>query len=514
MIGGGPVAVGHHIGGTWGAARDDVRRTNPARPAEEVSRAPIATDREVDDAVAAASGAFRAWRAMTSIRRGAVLHAAANLTELRSEELVDLMVREAGKLVGDARGEVGRTVDTLRYNAELGRGATGQLFGSSDPSEEVRTVRVPVGVVALVTPWNFPLAIPAWKLAPALVHGNTVVWKPAPETPAVSAAFMRILADAGLPAGVCNLVHGGAEVGRRIVAAADVAAVSFTGSVAAGADVAATASGHGARYQLECGGHNPALVFGDADLELAAGLIVAGAMGAAGQKCTATRRVIVVPEVREPLLDRILVRVAALRVGDPSDPRTDVGPLISAAARDRVLAAVAQATSAGAELLAGGHALDGGRALDGGLQGGHLVAPTVLGVDDPEGVELCWQEVFGPVTAVLDAEDEEAAFALANATEYGLAAAVFTGDPRRIRRSIEELAVGVVHVNGPTTGAELHVPFGGVKRSGSAAWREQGETARDFYTELRTAYVRPATVQSTMPAIDPAATAPASPTAR
>jgi alpha-ketoglutaric semialdehyde dehydrogenase len=484
VTGGGSVAVGHHIAGAWVAGRDEVRRTNPARPAEEVSRAPVATDREVDDAVAAASQALGGWRATTAVRRGALLHAAASLTEQRSELLVELMVREAGKLVADARGEVVRAVDTLRYNAELGRAATGQLFGSSEASEEVRTVRVPVGVVALVTPWNFPLAIPTWKLAPALVHGNTVVWKPAPETPAVSAAFMRILADAGLPAGVCNLVHGGAEVGRRLVAAAEVAAVSFTGSVAAGADVAATASAHGARSQLECGGHNPALVFADADLEAAAGHIVAGAMSAAGQKCTATRRVIVVPEVREALLELILERVAALRVGDPSDPRTELGPLISAAARDRVLAAVAQATSAGAAVLAGGHAVDD-------PHGGHLVAPTVLGVEDPHAVALCREEVFGPVTAVLDADDEQAAFALANATDYGLAAAVFTRDAGRIRRSIEELAVGVIHVNGPTTGAELHVPFGGVKRSGSAAWREQGETARDFYTELRTAYLRP-----------------------
>lgn len=481
-----PVLVGHHIGGQWGPIRDDVRRTNPARPGEEVSRSPSATDLEVDRAVDAAREAFGPWRAMTSLERGAILHVAASLMHERSDELVELLVREAGKLVGDARGEVARAIATFRYNAERGRAATGETFESSDRAEEVRTIRVPLGVVALVTPWNFPLAIPGWKLAPALVHGNTVVWKPAPETPAVSAAFMRILVDAGLPGGVCNLVHGGADAGRRLVAAPEVAAVSFTGSAAAGEDVAATAVPRRARYQLECGGHNPALVFDDADLDLAADRIVSGAMAAAGQKCTATRRAIIAPQVHEPLVERILDRVAKLRVGDPRRGDVDLGPLISAQARRRVVEAVAQARAAGAEVLVGAAVLD-----DDALEGGHYMAPTVLRVDDPAAVPLCREEVFGPVLALLTASDEEHAITLANATEYGLAAAVFTSDERRIRRVLQEVEVGVIHINGPTTGAELHVPFGGLKRSGSPAWREQGEAARDFYTELRTAYVRP-----------------------
>jgi alpha-ketoglutaric semialdehyde dehydrogenase len=479
-----PFAVGQYIGGQWGPPRDDIQRTDPARPTEVVSSCPRASDLEVDAAVAAAHDAAGRWRTLTVFDRGAVLHAVADLTVQRAEELVEPMVREAGKLVGDARGEVSRAVQTLRYNAELGRGATGETYASSDPAEEVRTLRVPLGVVALVTPWNFPLAIPVWKLAPALIHGNTVVWKPAPETPASSAAFMRILEEAGLPAGVCNLIFGDAAVGRRLVASPQVAAVSFTGSAVAGDDVATTAGARRARYQLECGGHNPALVCSDADLDLAAHRIAVGAMFAAGQKCTATRRAILVSDVYEPLLERLLDQVSKLRVGEPTDPDVDLGPLISREARDRALDAIAQATDAGAVILAGGHALD-----DASLHGGHYLAPTVLQVDDPDAVALCREEVFGPVLAVLRADDDGQAVALANATDYGLAATVFTRDERRIRRMLADIEAGVIHINGPTTGAELHVPFGGVKRSGSAAWREQGEAARDFYTQQRTAYL-------------------------
>jgi alpha-ketoglutaric semialdehyde dehydrogenase len=486
MTGAGPVAVGHHIGGRWTPPREELGQSDPARPGARVSSAPIATDGEVDRAVAAAHDAGAAWRALGPIERGEVLHTAAASTARCSDELVDLLVREAGKLIADARGEVARAVATFRYNAERVRAATGELFASSDPTEEVRTLRVPLGVVALVTPWNFPVAIPVWKLAPALVHGNTVVWKPAPQTPAVSAALMRILADAGLPDGVCNLIHGDAWVGRRLVDSPWVAAVSFTGSSATGEDVAARARAHGARHQLECGGHNPALVFADADLDVAADQIIAGAMLAAGQKCTATRRAILASEIHDEMLDRLVERAAKLRVGAPRDEDTQVGPLISAAARDRVVGVVAAAQDAGDELLTGGRPLD-----DASLDGGHYLSPAVLRVVQPATSPLCRDETFGPVLAVLAMSDEDHGIALANATGYGLTAAVFTRDQRRIVRMLAEIEVGVLHINGPTTGAELHVPFGGVKRSGSAAWREQGESAREFFTQQRTAYLRP-----------------------
>lgn len=477
--------VGNFIGGRWTEGRADSVSTNPAHPSEEIGQYSVSTSEEVDEAVDAARSAFREWRKTNPIERGRILRRAAVLLEERSEELARLMTREEGKTLVESRGEFSRTVDTLHYHASRVWASTGVTYDSSNSAEEVRTVRVPVGVVGVISPWNFPVLTPAWKIAPALAHGNTVVWKPASMTPIIATEFVKILEEAGVPAGVLNLVLGSGEVGGRLVEHPGIDAITFTGSTSVGSGIWNSATPRGVKVQLELGGHNAAIVFPDADLDLAAKTIVAGAMMSAGQKCTATRRAIALPEVREPLLERIQAEAEKLTVGDGLVEGVDISPLVSRAALEEVASEVDQAREDGAELVCGGNILDGPD-----YDGGHFIEPTVFAVDDPD-IRLCKEEVFGPVTAVMEAADEDEAFALANATRYGLCAAVFTASERLVRRSVEELDAGMININTSTTGSELHAPFGGVKASSAQAPREQGETARDFFTEHKTLYVVP-----------------------
>lgn len=476
---------GHLIDGDWTGPGDDLVATDPAHPDEEVSRAPTGDAATVEAALAAARAAQPDWAATPAPSRGAVLHAAADRLA-DDADLARLITREQGKTLAEATGEVTRAVATLRYHAERARAPEGETFAAAAPGESVHTVRLPVGVVASITPWNFPLAIPVWKLAPALVHGNAVVWKPAEQTPAVAAHLAGILTAAGLPDGILNMVLGDARTGACLVDS-DVDAISFTGSVPVGRQLLARAAPRGVRVQCELGGHNPAVVLDDAHLDRAADDIVAGAMASAGQKCTATRRVLVDTTVHDALLERLVTRCERLVVGDGLDPASDLGPLIDAAAREEVLAAIAEAVRAGGDVVTGGTA-----PRDSQQDGGHYVAPTIVSLPaEPDQLPRMWrEEVFGPVTVVRPVSGPDEAFALANDTAYGLSASVHTASLARARQAISALHAGMISINGPTTGAELHAPFGGLKDSTAPAPREQGPAVRDFFTTTKTVSMR------------------------
>ena len=478
--------AGSYIAGHWTEAPADAVSVNPAHPEEEVLRFACASTKDVDDAFTAAGDALPAWTATPAPARGQIVRKVATIVEDRRDELARLITRDQGKTYPEAQGELGRTIETLYYHSAQGWANAGELYYSSKPDEEIRTVRRPIGVVGVITPFNFPLLISAWKIAPALVHGNTVVWKPANVDPAVTVELARIFEEAGLPPGVLNLVLGsGGSVGQALVAHERLDAVTFTGSVAVGRAIAADTTGRGVRAQLELGGHNAAVVFPDADLRLAAREIVAGAMFGTGQKCTSTRRVIVHRDVYDALAPLVVAELDRLRVGDGLEEGVNIGPLVSLEARDEVTSEVEQAQRDGATAVAGG-TLVGSAA-----QEGFFLLPTVLTGVHPA-MRIAQEEVFGPVTSLIPVEDDDEAIAVANGTRFGLSTSVFTTSERRIRRCIAEIDVGVLHVNNQTTGSEPHVPFAGRRSSGSGdAPPEQGQTAREFFTWIKTVYAEP-----------------------
>ena len=473
----------HLVGGEWHAGSGpDRSSTDPARPDRVIATYRAADEDLLKRAIEAAGEGQSSWAAQGLIARGAVLRRVAVELERRADEIAALMCAEEGKTIGEARAEVALSAETFYYHAGQARSADGATFPSSHPDELIRTVRRPVGTVGVITPWNFPLQIPAWKLAPALLRGNSVVWKPASETPATAVALAEVMQEAGVPAGVVNLLLAPGKLGAALVEHPDVHGVTFTGSVPVGRSIAAAVVPRGGKVQLELGGHNCAVVMDDVELGPVADAIVAGAMFSTGQKCTATRRVIVHQAVRDELVELLVERVSSLRVGPGSDPASAVGPLVSAAARDEVASAVEQAVAGGAVVLARADLPDGP---------GHWSPPTLLaGTPD---LTIARDEVFGPVTTVLGVADLDEGIMLANATRFGLTASVFTTDERAARRCVAELDAGLVKVNAPTTGSELHAPFGGLKDSSFPAPREQnGDASADFFTVTKTAYLRTA----------------------
>lgn len=472
----------HLINGEWVTGTGDAARSiNPAVPDEVVAGYVTATSTELDAALVAATGARSGWDRMGVLARGKILRVAAGLLEQRAEEVAVLMSREEGKILADARAEVGGAIETLHYHAAAARRPSGVMYPSASPDEIVRSVRRPVGVVGVVTPWNFPVQIPVWKIAPALMWGNTVVWKPASDTPAVAVALAEILVEAGVPAGVVNLVLGPGSLGAELVADPRVDAVTFTGSVPVGHQIRDAVIGRGARLQMELGGHNPAVVLPDADIPAAAAFITAAAMGSTGQKCTATRRVIAVGSAYDLLKSELARRVKALQVGPGLADGSEIGPLVSARARDEVADAIQEAVTQGATILA--------QADVPADDPGAYVAPTLLEGDSS--LSIAREEVFGPVTLLMRVPDLDAAIELANSTQFGLTASVFTRDESVARRCLDEVEAGLIKVNGPSTGSEVHAPFGGVKQSSFPAPREQGSDAvADFFTVLKTAYLR------------------------
>ncbi|MGW4423717.1 aldehyde dehydrogenase family protein [Streptosporangium sp. NPDC004631] len=449
-----------------------IESRSPHDPTDLVASSPAAGRSGVDAAVASARTAQRDWAARNAAVRAAALARAADAVEGAAGELAALVVREVGKPVAEARGEVARSVSILRYYAQQVFDPVGAVHEPSGAGL-LFTRRRPLGVAGLITPWNFPLAIPLWKAAPALAFGNAVVLKPAPQALACALRLAELLdLDA------FRVVPGDAEEGAALVEAADV--VSFTGSAAVGALVRAAAVRRGVPVQAEMGGQNPAIVLPDADLEVAAAQIAAAAMGFAGQKCTATKRIIAVGN-GDDVRQAVLAAVARLGFGDPSDPAVAVGPLIDKAARDRVVAAASGAVASGGRILTGGRSADG--------LGGWYAEPTLvdrLPADHP----LACEEVFGPICVVQDAASADEAVALANGVRYGLASAVYTRDLDRALDISARLDTGLVKVNAPTSGVDFYLPFGGEKDS-SYGGREQGKAAQDFYTSTHTVTISP-----------------------
>jgi betaine-aldehyde dehydrogenase len=437
---------------------------------EVLAEVPRADAEEADVAVARAKAALPAWRALAPADRSRLLHRLADALERELETLALLEARNAGKPIGDARGEMGMVVDTFRYYA----GAPERLLGDTIPvaGGVAMTFREPLGVVALITPWNFPLTIASWKLAPALAAGNTVVLKPAELTPLTALELARVALEAGLPEGVVNVVPGpGRTAGARLVEHPDVAKVAFTGSTAVGREIAARAAATIKRVTLELGGKSANVVFADSDLEAAAAAAPAAVFGNAGQDCCARSRILVERSALDPFLDVLAEHVAAIRVGDPLDPATEMGPLISASQRERVAGYVPE----GAPVAVRGRAPDGP---------GYWFPPTVLCPVDP-GDRAVTEEIFGPVAVVLPFADEEEAVALANATIYGLSGSVWTRDGAKALRVCRAIETGVVSVNSNTS-VRVATPFGGFKQSGTG--RELGPHALEAYTELKTVY--------------------------
>lgn len=468
------------VGGEWreSGSGGTYEKVSPWSPSVVTGVFQASTADDAREAIEAADRAFPSWAATPAPQRAAFLQRAAALIEERAERIAVDMTAEMGKPLREARMEAARAATILRYSAGEAFRPSGEVFEASVPGQRLYTLRRPVGVVGLITPWNFPIAIPVWKLAPALIYGNTVVLKLGYEAPRTGLHVAECFAEAGLPAGVLNVLTGsGSKVGNELVVNPLVRAISFTGSVPVGHGVREAATRRGCRVQLELGGHNPLVVMADAELDRAVEAAYAGSFWSAGQKCTATRRIYVQDGAYDAFREKLAARIAAGRVGDPSDPAVEVGPLVSRTAMEEVLEAVERGQEEGGTLLAGG-----GRGHDDAF----LVEPTVFeGVRDD--AYLSCEEVFGPVTSLYRFADYDEAISRANAVPFGLSSGIFTRDLHVVQRFTQEIQAGIIHVNSQTPGADVHVPFGGIKGSGWGP-HEQGRAAMEFYTEAVTVY--------------------------
>ena len=472
----------NYIDGEWtpSVSGETTSVVDPADPSETVNAYAQSTTEDADRAVAAAAAARDEWADAPASKRTAVLRETAQNLEARKQELTELLTREEGKTRAEAGGEVQRAVDIFYYYAEKAKDLGGTVKSPSARNQNLYTVKEPVGVAALITPWNYPIAIPAWKLAPALAAGNSVVLKPAMVAPGPAHAIFEALDEAGLPDGVANLILGpGSEVGGAIVEHDDVDAVSFTGSGEVGMHVYQQATDDGKRVQTEMGGKNPTVVSDSADVAEAADIVASGAFGVTGQACTACSRAIVHEDVYDEFVDAVVARAEAIEVG-PGD-EYEMGPQVSQSELEGTLDYVDLGTRE-ATLATGGDELNGDRFGD-----GYYVEPTVFTDVDPND-RIAQEEVFGPVLAVIEVSDFEEGVAVANDVDYGLSASVVTDDHAEAQTFVDEIEAGVAKVNEKTTGLELHVPFGGFKRSSSETWREQGDAGLDFYTIEKTVY--------------------------
>ncbi|HEX8163797.1 MAG TPA: aldehyde dehydrogenase family protein [Pyrinomonadaceae bacterium] len=476
---------GNYVGGEWRESSSDktAPNINPANTDEVLGTVRLSTREEARRAVESAAGAYRGWRATPAPQRGRIVARFARLLEDDRENLAKLLTAEEGKTLAESRGEIQRAINVAEFCAGESRRMNGETIQSELPANFAYTIKQPHGVVACVTPWNFPVAIPVWKIAPALVAGNAVVFKPATVTPATAVRLTELFEEAGVPKGVLNLVLGsGSEAGDEIVGHPAVRAVSFTGSNGVGLKLYEQCSRRGAKVQCEMGGKNPVVVMEDADMGLAVESTAQGAFGSTGQRCTATSRAIVVEGVADEFVERMVARAGSLRIGDGADPQTEVGPLVDSNQFKSVLRYIDAGREDGAELACGGAAADGAN-----LRKGYFVKPAVFTNVTPE-MRIAREEIFGPVLSVIRVADFDEALRVANDSEYGLSSSIFTNDAARIFRFVEEIETGMTHVNSPTTGGEAHIPFGGSKATGIGE-REQGSTALDFYTELKVVYV-------------------------
>lgn len=475
----------NYIGGEWipaasGRTFEDI---NPADRGEVLGLFPRSDATDVDRAVAAAREAFRTWRLVPAPRRAEIVFRAGEILVRRKEELARLMTREMGKVLAEARGDVQEGIDTAYYMAGEGRRLFGHQVPCELPSKFGVAMRVPVGIVAAITPWNFPLAIPTWKLLPALVCGDTVVFKPAEDTPLLAHTLLEILLEAGLPRGVVNLVHGyGEEAGAPLVRHPGVNLVSFTGSTEVGREVAKVCADTYKKVSLEMGGKNAILVMDDAPLDLAVDGAVWGGFGTSGQRCTAASRVIVHDKVHKAFTQAFVERAKALRLGPGLDEKTDVGPVINEVQLQRIHQYTEVGRGEGAKVLVGGEI-----ATEGELRKGFFYKPTIFDDVDPK-MRIAREEIFGPSVAVLRARSLEEAIEICNNTPYGLSSAIYTLDINRAFQAIQDIATGITYVNASTIGAEIQFPFGGVRQTGNGH-REGGWTVLDIMTEWKTAYI-------------------------
>lgn len=476
----------NHINGEWSKPQSDryFPDINPADTSDVIGQFPDSGVEEVDAAVQAARAALPAWRALTGAQRGAFLHKAANILERRLDEVAAALTREEGKMLFESKGETIRGVVILRYYAAEGMYSVGDVLPSAMNAKTlVFTSRVPIGVVGLITPWNFPVAIPIWKAAPALIYGNTVVLKPAAIAPLTATLIAECFAEAGLPPGVFNLLHGqGRTVGQGLIDHPHVNAISFTGSCEVGKRIAQSCSARGAKYQLEMGGKNPIICLEDADLNQAVDLTISGAMRSAGHKCTATSRAIVVESVAGEFTKKLVEKVKALKIGPGNDPEAYFGPVVSEGQMQTILEYIERGRKEGAKLLCGGERLKGGL-----YDKGWFVAPTVFGDVKPK-MTIAQEEIFGPVLAIISVKDFDEALKVANDVPFGLSASLFTRNLNRALDYVQQIEAGLIRVNGETAGVEPQAPFGGMKGSSSYS-REQGQAAREFFTQVKTVYL-------------------------
>ena len=480
-----PLTCQNYIGNKWLSAvsGDTLESRNPAVNSEVVATFPRSVAADVDAAVTAARQAYRTWRLVPAPARAEYIYKVGELLLQYKEELALLMSREMGKPLTEARGDVQEAIDCALYSAGEGRRLFGQTTPSEMPNKFAMTMRMPIGVCALITPWNFPIAIPCWKAMPALVCGNTVILKPAEDTSACATKLIEIFQQAGLPAGVVNLIHGlGEEAGKALVEHPDVDLVSFTGSSETGAFVGETCGRTHKRVCLEMGGKNAQIVMEDADLELALEGAVWGAFGTSGQRCTATSRLLLHRDIKEQFTTMLLERTSKLRLGAGTDPSTDVGPLVNASQLQRVSKYLDIAREEGAKVLIGGKV-----ANEGELKHGNFFQPTLLDSVTPK-MRVAREEIFGPVVVLVEVNSFEEAIAILNDTPYGLSSSIYTRDINRAFAAMRDIEAGITYINGPTIGAEVHLPFGGVKQTGNGH-REAGTTALDVFTEWKTVYV-------------------------
>jgi acyl-CoA reductase-like NAD-dependent aldehyde dehydrogenase len=474
------------IGGEWVAAKtgQTFTNTNPADTREVVAQYAQGGREDALAAIAAARVAFPGWAAQTSVARGRVLSKASQLLEARKAELAELLTREEGKTLAEATGEVQRTADIFRFFGGLGYQLGGQTIPHDLPQQLLYTRREPLGVVALITPWNFPIAIPAWKLAPALLCGNAVIIKPASQAPAMTMELAKILAEAGLPKGALNVVTGdGRAVGGELATNLAVVALSFTGSYGVGNSIYQQLAPRMARAQMEMGGKNPTIVLADADLDLAARLVAIAGFGLTGQACTATSRVIVERGVADAFAAKLVEKAKAIVIGNGLKPGVTMGPAVSKAQLEGNLNYVQIAQQEGASLLYGG-----ARLSEGDLAHGHFMQPTVLGDVKPAARIAC-EEVFGPVVGIIPVDNFDEALVVANSVDVGLSASLVTRDLKKAMLYTERIEAGVVKVNQISTGLALQAPFGGVKKSSTDSFKEQGAGAVEFYSKVKTVYL-------------------------
>ncbi len=474
----------NYIDGRWvsSAAGDTLENRNPANTRELVGLFPDSSTQDAEAAIAAAKRAFASWRLVPAPKRAEILFKAAQIIASRKEAFARDMTREMGKVLDETRGDVQEAIDMTYFLAAEGRRLHGQTAPSELRDKFAMSIRQPIGVCSMITPWNFPMAIPSWKIIPALVCGNTVVLKPSELTPLSALHFVKVLEEAGVPPGVVNMVTGGPAVGETLTVHPDVAVVSFTGSTAVGKLVNQNAAPHFKKVHLEMGGKNPIMIMDDAHLELALEGCLWGGFGTTGQRCTAASRVIVHEKVHDRFVEQFVARAKALRVGNGLDPKTQVGPSISEKQLQKVMSYVEIGKQEGATLACGGARLAGGD-----YDHGFFHEPTIFTGVTPT-MRIAREEIFGPVVSVLKCASLDEAVAIGNDVIYGLSASIYTQDINRAFRAMRDMYTGIFYVNAPTIGAEVHLPFGGTKATGNGH-REAGLAALDVFSEWKSVYV-------------------------